>query len=220
MDLQIARHNMVNQQVRTWNVSDARILDTLNSIEREHFVPPEYSHLAYCDSGIPLGHDQFMLAPKVVGRALQALELKPTDSVLEIGTGTGYVTAALSKLSKQVISLEILPDLAIEAKANLSNAAWRNIQILQQDGVMGLKSESPFDAICVTGSYPLGIPKELCYQLEVNGGRLFAITGTAPIMQAIKITRISKDEFTTESLFETVVPALINAKQDTSFDFN
>jgi protein-L-isoaspartate(D-aspartate) O-methyltransferase len=154
----------------------------------------------------------------VVGRALQALELTGAEKVLEVGTGTGYVTACLTKLAGSVVSIEIQPTLLGQAQMNLDALNCRNLTLLQGDAVFGWEDDAPFDAIFVTGSYPLGVPEQICAQLK-TGGRLFAFTGLAPTMRAVLIERSGKNDYTTNTLFETVVPALIHAPQPKAFQF-
>ncbi len=159
-----------------------------------------------------------MLSPKVVGRALQALAFTGQEKVLEVGTGTGYITACLSKLANEVISVEIQPTLLTQAEINLKALQLRNLTLTQGDAVHGCDEYAPYDAIFVTGSYPLGVPQKICEQLKTNG-RLFAITGLAPTMRAVLIERQGKNDYTTNVLFETVVPALIHAPQPKQFQF-
>ena len=217
MNFHTARSNMVSQQVRPWHVLNEQVLATLAQVPRENFVPLAFHNLAYSDTDIPLSEGQTMLSPKVVGRALQALNLTSHDKVLEVGTGTGYMTACLAHLANEIISVEIQPTLLGQAQINLSALNLRNLTLSQGDAVFGWDDFAPYDAIVVTGSYPLGVPEKICEQLKV-GGRLFTITGLAPTMKAILIERKAK-EFTSTSLFETVVPALIHAPQPKKFQF-
>jgi protein-L-isoaspartate(D-aspartate) O-methyltransferase len=218
MNFQQARINMVIQQVRPWYVFDEKVLTVLNEIERERFVPHEYANLAYTDTDLPLPEGQTMLSPKVVGRALQALALQGNEKVLEIGTGSGYVTACLSKLAASVLSVEIYSSLLQQAEKTLLELKCRHILLEQGNAIEGWESHAPYDAIFVTGSYPLGVPDKLKTQLHPAGGRLFAITGTAPSMEAVLITR-QNEQFQKEILFETNVPALLHAKQPSKFQF-
>lgn len=218
MNFEAARQNMVAQQVRPLSVNEEGILTVLGDLQREIFVPPQYAHLAYCDTDIPLMEGQTMLPPKTVGKALQSLKIMPEDAVLEIGTGTGYVTACLGRLAKQVTSIEILEPLLTTAERNLKGAReLSNIVLVQDDGVFGYEPQAPYDVIFVTGSYPLGVPGKLCEQVKV-GGRIFAIIGQPPVMKAILMTR-TKEHWTTQYLFETVVPPLFHAPQPQSFEF-
>ncbi len=218
MNFQQSRANMVMQQVRAWHVIDEKILSVMTEISRENFVPLAFHNLAYSDTDIPLSEGQTMLSPKVVGRALQALNLKGHEKVLEVGTGTGYVTACLAKLADDIISVEIQPTLLAQAELNLKTCSSRKLTLTQGDGVFGWADSAPYDVIFVTGSYPLGVPEKICEQLKPNG-RLFAITGIAPSMRAVVIEYHGKSEFTTHTLFETVVPALIHAPQPKKFQF-
>lgn len=218
MNFQIARNNMVVQQIRPWQVFDENVLKVLSEVQRENFTPKAFIELAYSDTDIPLNEGQTMLSPKVVARALQAIKLSTQDKVLEIGTGTGYVSACLTKLAGAVISVEIQPTLLAQAEKNLNAMNCRHLTLEQGDAAMGWEAHAPYDAIIVTGSYPLGVPEKICSQLNVSG-RLFAITGVAPRMQAVVIERKSKSEYTTTTLFETVVPALIHAPQPKKFQF-
>lgn len=213
-----ARTNMVIQQVRPWYVFDENVLSILNQIPREQFVPKAYADLAYADTDIPLIDDQTMLSPKIVGRALQALKLSLTDKALEIGTGTGYVTACLSKLVGSVTSVEIHAELLAQAQKNLAGLHCKQLTLTQGNAALGWESMAPYDVILVTGSYPLGVPKKLCEQLNPQGGRLFAICGEVPSMQAVLIERQGQT-FKTESLFDTCVSALEHAPKPNVFRF-
>jgi len=217
MNFELARNNMVTQQVRPWDVLDDDVLKVMGSIPREWFVPAEFQALAYTDTDIPMGEGQTLLPPKVVGRALQAMAFSGTEKVLEIGTGSGYVTACLSKLAHSVVSIEIHDSLLAIARTQLARLDCQNVTLLHQDGVLGTSEQASFDVIVVTGSYPLGVPEALCQQLKTNG-RLFAICGEAPSMQAVKIAR-DQNAYRLTNLFETVVLHLMNAKQPEKFQF-
>lgn len=219
MNVQMARSNMVSQQVRPWHVLDEKVLEVLAQLPREVFVPAPYQALAYSDTDIPLLEGQHMLSPKVVGRALQAINLTGRETVLEVGTGTGYVTACLTKLAGSTYSVEIHSPLLQEAEKNLAQLGCRNVTVAQEDGIFGWEKHAPYDAIVVTGSYPLGVPEKICEQLKPFGGRLFAIIGTAPVMQAVLIERQEKSQFTTTVLFETMVSALVHAPRPKLFQF-
>ncbi len=218
MNFQLARSNMVAQQVRPWHVLDDQVLSAMLQIHREDFVPLAFRNLAYSDSDIPLTEGHSMLPPKVVGRALQALNLTGQEKVLEVGTGTGYVTACLAKLVNEIVSVEIQPTLLAAAQTNLKALNLRNLTLTQGDAVFGWEDYAPYDAIVITGSYPLGVPEKICEQLR-TGGRLFAFTGVAPTMKAVLIERHGKSQYSTSMLFETVVPALIHAPQPKKFQF-
>ncbi|MGD2119802.1 MAG: protein-L-isoaspartate O-methyltransferase [Chromatiales bacterium] len=212
-----ARFNMVEQQVRPWEVMDSRVLTVMEELPRELFVDEEYKGLAYADIEVPLGHGQYMLKPTLTGRLLQALNIKASDKILEIGTGSGYLTACLAKLGKQVTSIEIHEDIAAKAADALAKLDLHNIRLIVGDAMHQIPSNAPFDVIAVTGSIPDCqdiLPKEL-----EDGGRLFMITGEAPVMTAQLVTRISGDIFKTENLFETEVTALDNSPQKPAFSF-
>lgn len=216
MNYALLRTNMIQQQVRPWYVLDDTVLEVMAKIAREKFVPTEFAKLAYSDTDIPLPENQTMLSPKVVGKALQALKILPENKVLEIGTGTGYVTACLAELAKEVISLEINETLFSLAKQNINSP---KVTLIKGDGVYGFGNCAPYDAIFITGSYPLGIPEKVCEQLNPQGGKLFAFYGQAPAMEAVLITRHGPNHYSTEALFETVVPALIGAPAPSRFQF-
>jgi protein-L-isoaspartate(D-aspartate) O-methyltransferase len=216
--LDTARFNMVQQQIRPWGIIDNRVLDTLASIPRERFVPEAYRGLAYADIEVPLGHGQAMLAPKIVARLLQALSIMADDRILEIGTGSGYLTACLSHLGDAVISLEIDPDLAALARQNLGEVDPRHLEIRAGDGLAGHIEGGPFDVIAVTGSLPdASALADLEAQLAPHG-RLFAIIGVDPAMAATLVTH-GPEGFTRKTLFETSVPALAKAPEPERFVF-
>jgi protein-L-isoaspartate(D-aspartate) O-methyltransferase len=215
-----AREQMIEHQVRAWEVLDPRVLATLRAVRREQFVPPGQEYLAFADTTVPLPCGQQMLRPSVVGRLLQALELTGTERVLEIGAGSGYVTACLASLASQVKSLELFAQLADLARANLAAAGVRNAEVItadaMQDGAQGAAGPR-FDAIAVTGSLPV-YDERFQRQLEI-GGRLFVIVGDAPVMEARLIRRTAEDGWVSESLFETVVAPLQNARRPSGFSF-
>lgn len=211
VDFNLARTNMVKQQVRAWDVSDPRILEPLSTLPREHFIPEAYRGVAYADTLVPIGYGEWMLPAKVVGRLLQALHLDESDAVLEIGTGTGYVTALLAHLVKSVVSVEIIPQLAHSASQILPHLDIQNVAIEVGDGLQGpvAAGAEPFDAIVLTGSVPC-LPKHLRERLAING-RLFAVIGEPPVMSAVLLTRLTKEYWTEQSVFETVIPPLQHA---------
>jgi protein-L-isoaspartate(D-aspartate) O-methyltransferase len=211
-----AREQMIEQQVRAWDVLDEGVLDILRKVPREHFVPEPQRFLAFADTEIPIAHGQHMLRPSVVGRLLQALELEGNERVLEIGTGTGYVTACLRAGAAHVRSLEIFPDLADAARTNLSALAVRDVEIVNADA-MKLDTSTRFGAIAITASLPV-YDERFQRQLEV-GGRLFVVIGEPPIMEARVIHRVAEDAWSTESLFETLIDPLVNAKRPPEFTF-
>jgi protein-L-isoaspartate(D-aspartate) O-methyltransferase len=217
MNIEKARHNMIEQQIRPWDVIDQRVLDLLQRIPREDFVLPEYRSLAFTDMELPIGHNEVMMEPKLEARMLQTLAIKPDDKVLEIGTGSGYVTAMLAALAAKVVSVEIEPALLQQAERNLATKGIGNVTLQQGDASSGWQDGQPFNAIVVTGSLPV-LPKALKENLQV-GGRLFAVVGTAPAMTALLVTRINSNEWREEPLFETVVPPLRYSQTTEQFEF-
>ncbi len=217
MDTEQARFNMVEQQIRPWDVLDQTVLDLLFKVRREEFVPAAYRSLAFIDMEIPLGHGEAMWAPKLEARALQALQLKKNDKVLEIGTGNAYLTALLASLAGHVYSVEIHADFLKDAEARLKAHGFDNVSLEAGDASQGWEKHAPYDAIIVTGSLPV-VPDTLPAQLA-PGGRLFAIVGDNPVMDVKLITCVSHGAFRTESLFETSVKPLVNALQPQRFVF-
>ena len=214
-----ARFNMIQQQIRPWDVLDDRVLDVLAELQREDFVPDAYKGLAYADIEVPIGNGQLMLSPKVVGRMLQALALQPGDKVLEIGTGTGYVTACLSRLGGRVISIEIDPELASGARDRLEALGLGRLEIRDGDGLAGPVEGGPFDVIAVSGSVPTEAPLQMLRDQLALDGRLFAIVGEPPIMEAVLITRVAGADYRRQALFETCAPVLVNAPEAEGFVF-
>ena len=214
-----ARFNMVQQQVRPWDVSDDRILAALAEIQREDFVPDAYRGLAYADINIPLRDGQVMMSPKLVGRMLQALQVRDGDKVLEIGTGSGYATACLSRLGGRVLSLEIDPDTAASARDRLTALGLARLEVRDGDGIAGAADDGPFDVIAVTGSVPTESTVTALQEQLALDGRLFVIVGEAPVMEATLITRVGARDFRRESLFETEIPPLLNATEAEAFVF-
>lgn len=217
MDFEVARANMVESQIRTWEVLDQRVLDLVLEVKRESFVPPAYRDLAFADMEIPLGHGEVMLAPKLEARLVQELGLNPTDRVLEIGTGSGYMTALLARLAAQVVSVEIVPDFSRAAAARLAENGIRNAALEIGDGALGWARSAPYDAILVTGSLPM-LPEDFPAQLA-PGGRLIAVVGRAPIMTAQLVTCLAPGKITTVGLFETSIPPLKHAREPERFVF-
>jgi protein-L-isoaspartate(D-aspartate) O-methyltransferase len=214
-----AHFNMVEQQVRPWGVSDPEVLEVLARVPRERFVPESYRSLAYADIEIPIAAGQVMLAPKVVGRMLQALSIRPEDRILEIGAGSGYVTGCLASLGSRVVSLELHQELAEQARATLESLNMRHLEVRVGDALAGEVEGYPFDVIAVTGSLPDdALLSSVQEQLALNG-RLFAIVGEAPLMEAVVVTRVATQEFHREVLFETSVPALENVPEAEHFEF-
>jgi len=209
IDIEQARFNMIEQQVRPWDVLDQRVLDVMSATPREDFVPDKYRSLAFADINIPLGHDQVMMAPKTEGRLLQVLNVQAGDSVLEIGTGSGYLTACLSRLGNHVTSVELFPEFREAAAAKLAAQGYRNVTLKDADAANDIGSDTRYDVIAVTGSLPL-LHRQFHDNLSV-GGRLFVITGMPPVMEALLITRIDERNWSRESLFETSLPPLLHA---------
>lgn len=217
MNFERARFNMVEQQVRPWEVLDERILAQMESIQREDFVPVRYRKLAFADLCVPLSNDQIMMRPKVEGRMLQALALNDDDTALEIGTGSGYITACLAGLCKHVVSVEYHEELHQEAAARLSEKDIENVDLFHGDVMSGWQPEQAHDVVVVTGSVPM-VPET--FQGWVNpGGRLFVVTGDAPAMEARLLTRLGVSDWAEESLFETELPRLINSQPPPVFEF-
>lgn len=216
MNLDTARSQMVEQQVRSWDVLDPRVLSVLGEVPRENFVPERYRRLAFADTAIPLGHGQVMMAPKVEGRVLQALDLRADDTILEIGTGSGFLTACLARLGGSLTSLEIHEPLSARAAQRLDTADVRGVTLEVADASM-LEERARYDAIAVTPSLPVYDPR--FEQALRVGGRLFVVVGAAPVMEARLVTRIASAEWTVESLFETVVPPMVNAVQADTFEW-
>jgi len=212
-----ARFNMIEQQIRPAEVLDQRVLEVIANTPREAFVPASYRDLAFSDINIPLPNGQVMMKPIMEGRLLQALNIQPEDSILEIGTGSGYFTALLAKLGKQVHSVEIDADIMATAQTHLTAQGIENVTLLQGDAARGWDQNGPFDAIVITGSLPI-LPESFQQQLTV-GGRMVAIVGQSPVMQVLLITRVSETEWSNKYLFETDFPALINAEQPSAFVF-
>lgn len=210
-----SRFNMVEQQVRTWEVLDAKVLHLLQTLPREAFVPKAYQGLAFADIEIPLGHGQTMLSPKIEGRFLQALSLTKQDKVLEIGTGAGYLTALLAKQAKHVDSFEIHRSLSNQANKNLTAQKIKNVTLHVADGLAQAKGE--YQAIVLTGSLPV-YPQTMERMLAI-GGRMLVVVGSGPVMQAILVSKVDDNSFKKDILFETCLPVLENAPQPSRFEF-
>jgi protein-L-isoaspartate(D-aspartate) O-methyltransferase len=210
MNYQQARSNMIEQQVRPWDVLDQRVLDVLADVPREEFVGLEHRTLAFSDYQLPIGFGQTMLKPILEGRLLQALQLSVTDSVLDIGTGSGYLAACLGRLAQNVESVEIHPTLAASATERLAGLGFSNVTITEQDAAEVWDARDSYDAIAFGGSVG-AIPDFYKQKMAING-RLFAVVGDTqqPTMEALLLTRVSENEWTTESLFETTVDPLVN----------
>jgi protein-L-isoaspartate(D-aspartate) O-methyltransferase len=221
MNIEQARFNMVEQQIRPWEVLDQEVLDLLYVVRREEFVAPAYRELAFSDLEIPLtenaGTGEKMMAPKIEARVLQELAVKPSDKVLEVGTGSGYLTALLAHRAGQVHSIEIEPALKAFGDANLRRAGIRNVQTELGDGARGWPKHAPYDAIVLTGSTPV-LPEALLAQLRPRG-RLFAVVGELPVMSARLVTCVAERSYRALDLFETVLAPLRNAEQRDKFVF-
>ena len=217
MNMEQARFNMIEQQIRPWDVLDDQVLDTLSGTPREDFVPERYRALAFSDISVPLAHEQAMMPPKLEGKLLQSLTIHPTDSILEIGTGSGYLTACLARLGKRVVSVDLYDDFIEQARDKLEQQGIKNVTFEQGDAAAGWKSDSGFDVIAVTGSLP--VLHRGFHTLLNPGGRLFVIAGKPPVMQALLITHVGNKEWNQESLFETSIPALVNASEPDNFNF-
>jgi protein-L-isoaspartate(D-aspartate) O-methyltransferase len=221
MDVEQARFNMIEQQIRPWEVLDPEVLRLLALVKREDFVPAAHKALAFADIELPIGGKgdagQTMLEPKIEARVLQELSIKNTDTVLELGTGSGYMAALLAAKAEYVYTVEIDPALAETAKNNLQRSAVANVSVEIGDGLCGLPARAPFDAIAVSGSLTV-LPPALLQQLKI-GGRLVAFVGTAPVMHAQLVTRTGQDAFNTINLFETVVAPLVNPSLRQTFVF-
>jgi protein-L-isoaspartate(D-aspartate) O-methyltransferase len=201
-----ARHNMVEQQIRPWEVVDRKVLQLFSATAREDFVADQYRQLAYADTEIPIGAGQRMMAPKLEAKLLQTLNIRPNDNIFEIGTGSGFLTACLAQLGNWVTSIEIHPELSEQAHQRLVKAGINNISLRSGDGLAGPVESGPYDAIAVTGSLP-DLDEELQQQLAI-GGRLFAVTGRSPAMVATLVTRVGENEWRKETLFETELAPL------------
>ena len=217
LDIERARFNMVEQQIRTWEVLDQRVLDLLLKVRREEFVPPQHRALAFVDMEIPLGHGEKMLAPKMEARMLQELTLKPSDRVLEVGTGSGYMTALLASLAAHVCSVDIVPEFTRSAGVKLATNGIANVTLETGDAARGWNQEPSYDVIILTGSVPV-LPEAFQNSLR-PGGRLIAVVGEPPVMETRLITCASPGAYRTAGLFETCIAALRNAPQLEKFVF-
>jgi protein-L-isoaspartate(D-aspartate) O-methyltransferase len=216
MDIERARYNMVEQQIRTWDVLDQDVLDLLFSVKREDFVPPAYRLLAFADLEIPLGDAAKMWTPKMEARVLQELKLAPGERVLEVGTGSGYLAALLASRGVKLTSVEINPRLGAEAKVKLARAGFADVEIAVGNAARGWGRET-YDAIVLTGSTPM-LPEGLVGQLT-PGGRLFAVVGDAPVMKARLVRWIAPRSLAAQDLFETVIDPLQDAAAPARFEF-
>ena len=225
MDIEQARSNMVEQQARTWEVLDGRVLDLLGVVRRERYVAEEHRRLAFADMRIPLGGGRFMMEPKLEARILQALAVGPDDRALEIGTGSGYLTACLSRLAKFVVSYEIDAGLHAQAAARLAADGYDNIELRTGDAMaesftdaLAADKHAAFDVIVLTASLPV-MDRRFHKPLKI-GGRLFLVTGEAPAMEALLITRHGRDDWIQESMFETVLEPMAGAEAPSRFSLS
>ncbi len=216
MNKDFARQQMIEQQVRAWDVLDGNVLASLKKVQRELFVPEGYEVLAFADTEIPIGHGEMMMSPTIEGRVLQALGLVGSESVLEIGTGSGFLTACLANLSSHVTSIELHEDFIESARQRLADCEVDNVDIVKMDGTQQLP-EGTFDAIAVTGSIQ-SMDSRLVDALN-PGGRLFVVVGDAPAMSATRVTRIDEDNWQSDTLFETELRPLINGALPPQFSF-
>ncbi|MBT8098507.1 MAG: protein-L-isoaspartate O-methyltransferase [Gammaproteobacteria bacterium] len=216
MNTEFAREQMVRQQVRTWDVFDARILDVLRNVPREQFVPGDYLPLAFADTEIPIGHGEYMLTPTLEGRLLQSLDISAHDRALEVGTGTGFLTACLGRLASSVTSIDIHESFLANASTNLEDSGITNVSLHAMDATQTLPDER-FDVIAVTGSIERFDPRYV--DRLTPGGRLFIVVGGAPSMDARLVTRRADKDWSSDSLFETRLKPLVNGALPPQFYF-
>ena len=216
-DIAHTRFNMIEQQIRPWTVLDAEVLQLLSVVKREDFVPVAHKALAFADIELPLPAGQAMLNPKVEARMLQDLKVQASDKVLEIGSGSGYMAALLAHRAQSVLSLEIVPELADMARANLQKAGLGNVQVRCADGAHGAAADGPFDVIVLSGSVAQ-VPQELLAQLKV-GGRFMAIVGDEPMMRAHLVVCQDANQFTTTQPWDMCAPRLVNFAEPSRFKF-
>ena len=217
MNFEQARFNMIEQQIRTWEVLDPQVLDLLFEVKRENFVPSEHRSLAFADLEVPLGRGESMMQPKVEARILQELGIRPEDNVYEVGTGSGYLTALMARRGRHVTSAEIHGDFKTRAEENLRAAGIQNVTLLEGDSAAAPLAESAFDVIVLTGSTPI-LPQAFLDRLK-PGGRLFAVAGDPPVMKAVIVRQPVAGAFQHTELFETVLKPLVNAPQPPRFRF-
>jgi len=217
MDLEKARFNMIEQQIRPWDVLDQEILDLLAVVKREEFVPAAYKGLAFVDMEIPLPCGENMLPPRVEARILQDLAVRKHENVLEIGAGSGYMAALLANRARHVLTVDIEPELAALARKNLADAGITNVDVAEGNAADGWAAAAPYDVICISGSLP-AVPPSILSQIKV-GGRIAAFVGALPVMEARLITRLSETEYQVVNLFETAVKPLKGGVQPSHFQF-
>lgn len=217
MNFEQARFNMVEQQIRPWEVLDPGVLELLFEVKREYFVPAAHAALAFADMEIPIGHGEAMMQPKVEARILQELAVRPEETVYEVGTGSGYLTALLARRARHVTSAEIHDDLRAGAAANLARAGTGNVTLLAGDSARAPLGESAWDVIVLTGSTPQ-LPQAFLDRLN-PGGRLFAVLGDAPVMKAVVVERGAGGGLRQTEIFETLLKPLVNAQAPARFRF-
>ncbi|MDB5959709.1 MAG: Protein-L-isoaspartate O-methyltransferase [Massilia sp.] len=217
MNIEQARFNMIEQQIRPWNVLDQDVLDSLVVVKREQFVPAAARALAFVDTEIPLGEGQFMFTPKLEARILQEVQLKKHETVLEIGAGSGYMAALLAHKGRSVTTVEINPTLKTMAETNLANAGVTNVTVEAGNGAMGWEKGAPYDVIVISGALEV-LPEAFLKQIKV-GGRIAAIIGVAPVMSCNIITRVSDTGYDTVKVFETNVKYLVDTEVLSHFTF-
>jgi protein-L-isoaspartate(D-aspartate) O-methyltransferase len=217
MNIEQARFNMIEQQIRTWEVLDPGVLELLSEVKREDFVPPQSREIAFADLEIPLGHAEAMMQPKVEARIIQELAPMPHESVYEVGTGSGYLTALLARRARHVASAEIHPDLTAQAARNLRSAGIDNVTLVEGDSAHAPLAESAFDVIVLTGSTPI-LPQAFLDRLKA-GGRIFAVVGDPPVMKAVLVRQVAPGAFQHTEIFETLLKPLVNAAHPPRFRF-
>ena len=217
MNIEQARFNMIEQQIRTWEVLDPQVLELLFQVKREDFVPAEHRNLAFADLEVPIGQGEAMMQPKVEARILQELAVQPHETAFEVGTGSGYLTALLARRARHVTSAEIHADLKQRAEQNLRSVGATNVTLLQGDSARAPLAESAFDLIVLTGSTPI-LPQAFLDRLS-PGGRLFAVVGDRPVMKAVVVRQPVAGSFQHVELVETLLKPLVNAAQPTRFRF-
>lgn len=212
-----ANFNMIEQQIRTWDVLDPVVLDLFDAIPREHFVTPAQKGLAYADVELPIGYGQTMLSPKIEGKILQSMQIKPTDKVLVIGAGSGYLTALAASLAKEVIAVDIHPELIKLAELRIKQQGIHNVRFVVADAIDGFFELAPYDVIIYTGS--LEMRAKVAEKMLNIGGRLFAVIGLPPIMQATMTERVTEEGYRYDAIFETSLAPMINAPKLDRFSF-
>jgi protein-L-isoaspartate(D-aspartate) O-methyltransferase len=218
MDMEQARRNMIESQARTWEVLDERVLQALDEVPRERFVPEDNRAWAYIDYPVPIGHGAHMLTPMLQARLVQELRLNPEDRVLEVGTGTGYMTALLAKLAGEVFSVDLVPSFKLEAEARLRELGLDNAKMETGDAAEGWPRHAPYDAMVISGAVP-HIPEAFKRDLAIGGRLLVTVQRDGPVQETLRITRVSGEAFREESLFETEIPLLRGVPERDTFVF-